>query len=854
VVTTTYDENAVSIGQSVVQVCDPALVVTDTITGLSAADGCDSISITFYEFTLPDIQNQTIVLCAGDEFMNQIWTTNGTIGDTLQDQNGCDSIVSNFDISVLSTTVLQDTVVICPGESFLGIPWASSTQVNQQLPYSNLATCDSVLVQWWVEVLQTITLVADTTLCTGDFFLGQTWTNAGTASETILSQTGCDSLIINWNVSLQQTAITTTDTILCTGESLFGTQWFTDSSYVDSIFDATGCLIEQNFVNITVINPVNMVDTIIVCDPADAGVDTVSTTNTFGCVYNEITVRIAAPSPDFIIMDSIVCDIALNALQIQDTILSQYGCDSLISITSLQYVPPDTVFLLQATCIVANADTTSTVLPPTINFPCGQVQVIYMPYDENSVSIGQSIVEVCDPALVGVDTITGLNAMDGCDSISIISYVFWDPTFITMDDVIVCDEALQGTVSDTLLSIAGCDSIITSTTYVYEPPMTSSFTHFICPGEEFMGIPIFGDTVLVDTVFSGNSCILFFLFDSIFLIEPVVMVSDTVVCSGSELFGAFPMQDTSFVFPLGSGGACDSLLTVNVIVQPVYQIDSTLQICAGAEVLGIPVFQDTIFSLQLQTTTGCDSVVNIQVQVATADNLTEQVSVCEGDSLFGEVWLSDSIFVDSTFTADSCLSAITTYSIQVLNPFTQIDTAFTCSPAEVGLVLVDSIVNAAGCVSYFYLENLLLPTYDDTIFATVDAGMSFDFGGQLLDISGVYVDSNFTASGCDSIVTLLLEVISPPAAVTFHFGNASGYPGEIVAVDVTVSNFENVQSIQFPVSWDPSIMSFVEVSVHQYIEQSGSSRGAFYPQLLSNANVTTRWQRTFHHVFSAFRP
>ena len=50
---------------------------------------------------------------------------------------------------------------------------------------------------------------------------------------------------------------------------------------------------------------------------------------------------------------------------------------------------------------------------------------------------------------------------------------------------------------------------------------------------------------------------------------------------------------------------------------------------------------------------------------------------------------------------------------------------------------------------------------NDTIYANICHGDSIEFGGQLLYLSGVYVDSLLRICGQDSIVTLMLNVITP---------------------------------------------------------------------------------------------
>ncbi len=62
------------------------------------------------------------------------------------------------------------------------------------------------------------------------------------------------------------------------------------------------------------------------------------------------------------------------------------------------------------------------------------------------------------------------------------------------------------------------------------------------------------------------------------------------------------------------------------------------------------------------------------------------------------------------------------------------------------------------------------------------------FGGQVLDSSGVYVDTLVSATGCDSILTLTLTMVHPTDDVTI---DADTFGGQVldssVYVDTLVS-------------------------------------------------------------------
>ena len=67
-------------------------------------------------------------------------------------------------------------------------------------------------------------------------------------------------------------------------------------------------------------------------------------------------------------------------------------------------------------------------------------------------------------------------------------------------------------------------------------------------------------------------------------------------------------------------------------------------------------------------------------------------------------------------------------------------------------------VVANGCTSIWTLNLTVLPTYAQTIEATICQGESYIFNGQTYTVTGQYTAALQTINGCDSIVTLNLTV------------------------------------------------------------------------------------------------
>lgn len=95
-------------------------------------------------------------------------------------------------------------------------------------------------------------------------------------------------------------------------------------------------------------------------------------------------------------------------------------------------------------------------------------------------------------------------------------------------------------------------------------------------------------------------------------------------------------------------------------------------------------------------------------------------------------------------------------------------------------IYVDTF-SAAGCDSIVTLHLQVNPYITHTFNHSICAGQTYNFGGQLLSATGNYVDT-FATAGCDSIVTLNLSVnpliydtttVAICAGSTYHFGSLS---------------------------------------------------------------------------------
>jgi gliding motility-associated-like protein len=339
---------------------------------------------------------------------------------------------------------------------------------------------------------------------------------------------------------------------------------------------------------------------------------------------------------------------------------------------------------------------------------------------------------------VYVDTVPSITT--GCDSIITLTLSVIYPVTYSYDHSICKDQSYDfngkmlnktGVYVDTILSITtGCDSIITHTLSVIDP-VTYSYDHSICKDQsyDFNGKMLSKAGVYVDTVPSiATSC------DSIVtltldVIDPVLFSYNKQICTGnSYLFGNQTLTTsgiyTDTVSSIATG--CDSIVTLNLSVQPYLTGSYSHHICqgdgywfGGKYLTQTDIYHDTLHTLVV----GCDSIATLYLTVDTLIRQSVDRQICAGEEyLFG----------------DQMLTAQGTYR--------------------------DTLKSVAGCDSIIATLRLTVAYPSDVVYLneTISKGENYILNGHVYNQSGIYVDTLTNYAGCDSVIVLYLEVFECP--------------------------------------------------------------------------------------------
>ncbi len=554
------------------------------------------------------------------------------------------------------------------------------------------------------------------------------------------------------------------------------------------VVDENGCTAEDTLV-IEIYGPtVSVSDTTICHGAPDFGWNGQTIVSTRDSIYQQtlsnaegcdslMTLNVIIIEPTVHVSDTTICqgapDFAWNGQTIvstrdsiyQETILNAEGCDSLMTLN---------VFILEPT--VSVSDTTLCQGAPDFAWN------------------GQTIVSSRDS--IYQET---LSNADGCDSLMTLNVIIIEPT-VSVSDTTICqgapDFAWNGQTivstrdsiyQQTLSNADGCDSLMTLNVIIIEPTVSISDTT-ICQGAPdfaWNGQTIVSsrDSIYQQTLSNADGCDSLMTLN-VFILEPTVSVSDTTICQGAPDFAwnsqtIVSTRDSIYQQTLSNADGCDSLLTLNVIIlEPTVSISDTT-ICQGAPDFAwngqtIVSTRDSIYQETISNADGCDSIMTLNVIFIEPTVSISDTTICQGAPDFawnGQTVVSsrDSIYQETLSNADGC-DSLMTLNVFILPEFRDTIPMTVCvselpidwygqSIAAAGFY-EHTLQSLAGCDSILTLELEVVPEFRDTIPMTACVSeLPIDWYGQSIAAAGFYEHTLQSLAGCDSILTLELEVV-----------------------------------------------------------------------------------------------
>jgi gliding motility-associated-like protein len=435
-----------------------------------------------------------------------------------------------------------------------------------------------------------------------------------------------------------------------------------------------------------------------------------------------------------------------------------------------------------------------------------------------------------------------LTTAAGCDSTVELSLFLTETFELNLVDTLCEGESITigtntysqtGIYTDSLTSASGCDSIITLDLTVgaaYEIDRVEE----ICEGDSILiGNTIYDQSGNYTAILSSqDNC------DSIIhldlTVHPVYSIDRTeTICEGESITLGNQVYDQtgSYTAMLSTANGCDSIITLDLTVNPSPDTSITAFICKSETYqVGNSIYNTTgLYSDTLSTVDGCDSIINLDLTVYPDYEITLDEMICEGEFVMvgNSIYSQTGNYMDSLLTSDGCDSVVflnlTVSQSHLLNIGTSIcegesyivgDSVYT----ETG-TYSNMLTTVDGCDSTVNLVLTVRPTPTTMLTESICEGDSIRIGASVYKESGNYVDVLATVYGCDSTVMLdlsVIEAVTTQEEIALCPGDT--YEGTVVTADSTITTIQTGSN-----GCDSTHVIFLNLSDLETIEISGAN-------------------------------
>ncbi len=376
---------------------------------------------------------------------------------------------------------------------------------------------------------------------------------------------------------------------------------------------------------------------------------------------------------------------------------------------------------------------------------------------------------------------TVLDNVFGCDSTVTVNLTV-EPEIPVSIDAAICQgetytyldisESTAGAYT-TLISGGGdCDTLLTVNLSILEP-VTGSMDTSICAGSTLELFDITASTTgAYETILEATDGCDSVLTVNLTVLDPISSQIDTSICAGATFtfYDITATETGSYNTTLSTNEGCDSLVTVLLTVDDPIEEVVNMTFCENETFVYFDITTDQPgqYETVFEAANGCDStvIVNLEMLLSTGTTLTEYI--CEGSTfLLYDInatesgiythTLTNSVGCDSIITVDLTVNdtVIVNYVESICNGeiLTIRDTEYSVE-GMYDIVITDDF----GCDTIINIDLTVLDETYATINESICEGESFQYGDLDTDIAGTYEAILVNAVGCDSIVTVNLEV------------------------------------------------------------------------------------------------
>ena len=377
----------------------------------------------------------------------------------------------------------------------------------------------------------------------------------------------------------------------------------------------------------------------------------------------------------------------------------------------------------------------------------------------------------------------------------------------------------------------GCVSV-DSVIVVIDGSLEAFDTLQICIGDSILlfgnyeSIP--GD--YIGTIPSLNGC------DTVMTITlevlPLVVAFDNVqVCENDSvlIFGNYETQPGDYIDTLPAVNGCDTIMTITLEVLPLVDAFDTVQVCENDSVLifGNYETQPSDYIDTLPAVNGCDTIMTITLEVLPLVDVFDNVQVCENDSvlIFGKYETQPGDYIDTLSALSGCDTNMT-ITLEVLLLVDAFETVQVCENDSVLIFgkyetqpgdYIDTLSALSGCDTNMTITLEVLPLVDAFETVQVCENDSVLIFGKYETQPGDYIDTLPAVNDCDTVLTITLEVL--PLVVAFEsiqicegdsiliFGNYETQPGDYVGILPAINGCDSIMTFSLE-AYPPMNLAF----------------------------------------------
>jgi hypothetical protein len=285
------------------------------------------------------------------------------------------------------------------------------------------------------------------------------------------------------------------------------------------------------------------------------------------------------------------------------------------------------------------------------------------------------------------------------------------------------NRTVSGAYLDTLVNAKGCDSFLTLNLTV-NPNSSNSINQTICQGQSFLfnGINRTVSGTYLDTLVNSKGCDSFLTLNLTVNLNSNKTISQSICLGQSFLFnGINRTASGTYLDTLVNAKGCDSFLTLNLTVNPNSSNSISQTICQGQLFLfnGINRTVSGTYLDTLVNSKGCDSILTLNLTVNPNSSKSISQTICQGQSfLFNGINRTASgTYLDTLVNAKGC-DSILTLNLTVTPSSSKIISQTICQGQSVmfnGIgrttsgTYLDTLVNSKGCDSILTLNLTVNP-------------------------------------------------------------------------------------------------------------------------------------------------